>query len=69
MTNTFTIDAALGTSYDAIGEMLTRNGKQDASGARRAVANRLASGDFKTAAALLGCSELEACALKARFDH
>lgn len=62
------IDAALDSISDAIGSILQRNKREDASGARRAIASRLASDDFKTAAAWLGCSEDEARQLKAKFE-
>lgn len=62
------IDAALDSLSDAIGAVLQRNGKEDASGARRAISSRLASDDFKTAAAWLGCTEAEARELKAKFE-
>lgn len=61
------IDAALDDLSEAIGEILTRNKLEDASGARRAIASRLASGDFTTAAAWMGTTEIEARALQARF--
>ena len=51
------IDAALGGLADAIGKMLSERGREDASGARRAVMARMADADFATAARLIGCDE------------
>lgn len=51
------IDAALGGLSDVIGQMLQERGREDASGARRAILQRMADGDFSTAARLIGCDE------------
>jgi hypothetical protein len=51
------IDAAIGDLADVIGKMLQERGKEDASGARRCIMERMASGDFATAARLIGCDE------------
>ena len=67
MTPSIKIDSATGTIFDAIGSILTKNGKEDASGARRAIASSLENGDVGLAAAWMGCSETEAQALKAEF--
>lgn len=61
------IDTALGSIFDAIGATLEAGGREDSSGARRAVADRLAKGDFGAAARLLGCTEACARDLKAKF--
>lgn len=63
------IDAALDDLSEAIGAILKRNKREDASGARRAIASRLASDDFKTAADWLGSTEDEARQLKTRFQN
>lgn len=51
------IDAALGGLPDVIGQMLQERGREDASGARRAILQRMADGDFSAAAQLIGCDE------------
>lgn len=63
------IDSALDDLSEAIGAILKRNRREDASGARRAIASRLASDDLKTAAVWLGCSEDEAPELRAKFER
>lgn len=51
------IDAALGGLSDVIGQMLQERGREDASGARRAILQRMADGDFSAAAQMIGCGE------------
>ena len=51
------INAALGGLADVIGQMLTERGREDASGARRAILARMNAGNFEDAARLLGCDE------------
>lgn len=61
------MDAATGSVFDAIGEWLVQAGKEDASGARRAIANRLAARDYVTAAQWLGTTPNKAKGLAHRF--
>lgn len=61
------IDSATGTVFEAIGAMLTKNGIEDASGARREIERRLASGNYDTAAIFMGCEREEALAIAKKF--
>lgn len=66
--NGIQIDAATGSVFAAIGELLVQAGKEDASGARRAIANRLAAHDYDTAAQWLGTTSDKAKELAKRFS-
>lgn len=67
MVDELRIDAAMDSLSEAISSMLRRNGREGASGACRAITQRLQAGDVARAAAMMGCSEAEAQALKERF--
>lgn len=66
--NAINIDTATGNLFDAIGNLLVQAGKEDASGARRAIANKLELGDFETAANWLGSSKSIAEDLAAKYS-
>lgn len=57
------VNAAMGPDFDVVGEELTRNGREDCSGARRAVMDRLRRADYITAGILLNCSATRALEL------